>query len=143
MSTNISMSKDCSSHDGSSRKDHSRYTRVQRIPKTFFAGHERFPDDHNKTPAEWLEEHLILKLHDGEPPGGLRMFSTLDVFEHFPRSSPECRTIRSLMQHVPGVPDIPPRYNPAAWMLDSTTPGMEEKLHVDFADIFKESDLYK
>jgi hypothetical protein len=47
------------------------------------------------------------------------------------------------VQAVPGLPDIPPRYNPAAWMLDSTTPGMEEKLHVDFADIFKQSELYK
>lgn len=44
-------------------------------------------------------------------------------------------------QAVPGVPAIEGELNPAAWMLEITTPGMEDKLGVDFAQVYKESDL--
>lgn len=45
------------------------------------------------------------------------------------------------MQAVPGVPAIQGELNPAAWMLEITTPGMEHRLAVDFAQVYKESDL--
>ena len=45
------------------------------------------------------------------------------------------------MQAVPGVPAIQGELNPAAWMLEITTPGMEHQLAVDFAQVYKESDL--
>ena len=45
------------------------------------------------------------------------------------------------MQGVPGVPAIQGELNPAAWMLEITTPGMEHQLAVDFAQVYKESDL--
>ena len=45
------------------------------------------------------------------------------------------------LQAVPGVPAIQGELNPAAWMLEITTPGMEHQLAVDFAQVYKESDL--
>ncbi|KAL3141609.1 hypothetical protein ABBQ32_004850 [Trebouxia sp. C0010 RCD-2024] len=42
---------------------------------------------------------------------------------------------------VPGVPMIQGELNPAAWMLEITTPGMEHQLGVDFAQVYKDSDL--
>ena len=45
------------------------------------------------------------------------------------------------MQAVPGVPAIQGELNPATWMLEITTPGMEHQLGVDFAQVYKESDL--
>jgi len=45
------------------------------------------------------------------------------------------------MQAVPGVPAIQGELNPAAWMLEITTPGMEHQLAVDFAQVYKESNL--
>ncbi len=45
------------------------------------------------------------------------------------------------MQAVPGVPAIQGELNPAAWMLELTTPGMEHQLAVDFAQVYKESNL--
>ena len=44
-------------------------------------------------------------------------------------------------QAVPGVPAIQGELNPAAWMLEITTPGTEHQLGVDFAQVYKESDL--
>jgi len=39
------------------------------------------------------------------------------------------------------VPAIQGELNPAAWMLEITTPGMEHQLGVDFAQVYKESEL--
>ncbi|KAF9593931.1 hypothetical protein IFM89_026174 [Coptis chinensis] len=41
------------------------------------------------------------------------------------------------------VPKITPGYNPATWMLESSSAGSENLLGVDFADIFLESPLYQ
>ncbi|KAJ0076376.1 hypothetical protein Patl1_34377 [Pistacia atlantica] len=46
-------------------------------------------------------------------------------------------------QGIEGVRKIKPRYNPAAWMLDITSPGHEVALGIDFADLYKKSGLYK
>ncbi|KAK9170462.1 hypothetical protein Syun_002602 [Stephania yunnanensis] len=44
---------------------------------------------------------------------------------------------------IPGVPKIRDGYNPATWMLEVTTPAIEAKLKVDFADVYMKSTTYK
>ncbi|GAB4842032.1 transcription factor [Ancistrocladus abbreviatus] len=43
---------------------------------------------------------------------------------------------------IQGVPKIKDGYNPATWMLEVTTMGQELALGVDFAEIYRNSDLY-
>ncbi|XP_071685616.1 ABC transporter G family member 32-like [Rutidosis leptorrhynchoides] len=43
---------------------------------------------------------------------------------------------------VKGVAKIRPGYNPAAWILEATSSTEENRLGVDFADIYRKSDLY-
>ena len=47
------------------------------------------------------------------------------------------------MQGVQGVTPIEEGLNPATWMLEVTTPGMESKLGVNFAEYYAQSDLAK
>ncbi len=47
------------------------------------------------------------------------------------------------MQGVDGVPRIEEGLNPATWMLEVTTPGMEDKLGVSFAEYYTNSELAK
>lgn len=49
----------------------------------------------------------------------------------------------SMLQAVPGTPEIEGELNPATWMLEITTPGMEHQLGVDFAQVYRESNLAK
>ncbi|XP_078168201.1 ABC transporter G family member 36-like isoform X2 [Carex rostrata] len=44
---------------------------------------------------------------------------------------------------VPGAPKIKDGYNPATWMLEVTTMAQEEALGVDFAQLYKNSELYR
>ncbi|CAM6099489.1 unnamed protein product [Calypogeia fissa] len=44
---------------------------------------------------------------------------------------------------VPGVPKIKEGYNPATWMLEVTSVGVEQRLGVDFADIYRKSSLFQ
>ncbi|XP_057799463.1 ABC transporter G family member 32-like [Salvia miltiorrhiza] len=44
---------------------------------------------------------------------------------------------------IPGVRKIRPGYNPAAWILEVTSPAEENRLSLDFAEIYLQSDLYK
>lgn len=46
-------------------------------------------------------------------------------------------------QGIEGVGDIKDGYNPATWMLDVTAAAQEAALGVDFARIYKNSELYK
>ncbi|KAK7372089.1 hypothetical protein VNO80_05458 [Phaseolus coccineus] len=46
-------------------------------------------------------------------------------------------------QGLRGIPPIPNGYNPATWVLEVTTPATEEKLNVDFAELYKNSDQYR
>ncbi|KAG6547995.1 hypothetical protein Mapa_010429 [Marchantia paleacea] len=46
-------------------------------------------------------------------------------------------------QALPGVPKIKEGYNPATWMLEVSSPAMEIKLNVDFAELYKSSNLYQ
>ena len=47
------------------------------------------------------------------------------------------------MQGIDGITPIPSGYNPATWMLEVTTPSVEERLGVDFADLYSKSDQYR
>ncbi len=42
-----------------------------------------------------------------------------------------------------GVPNIEQGLNPATWMLEVTTPGMEDKLGISFAEYYSQSELAK
>ena len=44
-------------------------------------------------------------------------------------------------ESVPGVQRAPEGLNPATWMLEVTMPGNEERLGVDFAEVYKQSKL--
>lgn len=44
---------------------------------------------------------------------------------------------------IPGVQRIRTGYNPAAWILEVTSPAEENRLGLDFAEIYRQSDLYK
>jgi len=44
---------------------------------------------------------------------------------------------------IRGVRKIEDGYNPATWMLEVTTPAQELALGIDFADSYKNSDLYR
>jgi hypothetical protein len=44
---------------------------------------------------------------------------------------------------VPGVPDLQEGLNPATWMLQVSTPGMESTLGVNFAEIYHSSELFR
>ncbi|KAL9247865.1 hypothetical protein vseg_021248 [Gypsophila vaccaria] len=43
---------------------------------------------------------------------------------------------------VRGVPKIKPGYNPAAWILDVTSPSEESRLGIDFAEVYQNSSLF-
>lgn len=44
---------------------------------------------------------------------------------------------------IPGVPKIKEGYNPAMWMLEATSTTVEAELGIDFAEIYKESALFR
>ncbi|KAK2976352.1 hypothetical protein RJ640_014183, partial [Escallonia rubra] len=46
-------------------------------------------------------------------------------------------------ESIPGVPKIREGFNPATWMLEVSSAGVEAQLDVDFADIYANSDLYR
>ncbi|KAL9238626.1 hypothetical protein vseg_013022 [Gypsophila vaccaria] len=46
-------------------------------------------------------------------------------------------------ESIQGVQKITDGYNPATWMLEVSTPGQELALGVDFADLYRNSDLYR
>ncbi|OMO90445.1 ABC-2 type transporter [Corchorus olitorius] len=44
---------------------------------------------------------------------------------------------------ISGITPIPDGYNPATWMLEVTTPAVEQRIGRDFADIYRNSDQYR
>jgi hypothetical protein len=46
-------------------------------------------------------------------------------------------------KEIPEIDRIKDGYNPATWALELTTREQEEVLGVKFADVYKESDLYR
>ncbi|XP_066355710.1 ABC transporter G family member 41-like [Miscanthus floridulus] len=53
-----------------------------------------------------------------------------------------CMLIQYL-QAIPGVPKIKDNYNPSTWMLEVTSTSLEAQLGVDFAQIYRDSSMYK
>ena len=51
------------------------------------------------------------------------------------------RDLIAYYEAVPGVQRAPEGLNPATWMLEVTMPGNEERLGVDFAEVYKQSKL--
>ncbi|EIE18006.1 putative pleiotropic drug resistance protein 3 [Coccomyxa subellipsoidea C-169] len=51
------------------------------------------------------------------------------------------RLLVSYFQAVPGVPPVSAGVNPATWMLEVTSLGSEQKLGVDFSELYTHSDL--
>lgn len=49
----------------------------------------------------------------------------------------------SFIQGIEGVNKIKDGYNPATWMLEVTTQAQESALGVDFAELYKNSELYR
>lgn len=47
------------------------------------------------------------------------------------------------LKEINGIPKIKDGYNPATWMLEITSAAQEEALGVNFADIYKNSELYR
>lgn len=55
----------------------------------------------------------------------------------------ESAELISYFESIPGVPRIQPGINPATWMLEVTALASEDRLGVDFADIWAQSGLAK
>ena len=49
----------------------------------------------------------------------------------------------ALVQGIKGVPALEKGLNPATWMLQVSTPGMESTIRVDFGQIYRDSSLYE
>ncbi|KAH9331695.1 hypothetical protein KI387_003803 [Taxus chinensis] len=83
---------------------------------------------------------------------------SIDIFEAFDElvlmkrggqmiyGGPLGRHSQDLINYFEAIEDIPkitPGYNPATWMLESSSVGAELRLGVDFADIYRNSSLYQ
>ncbi|CAI8585681.1 unnamed protein product [Vicia faba] len=53
------------------------------------------------------------------------------------------RILIDYFQGIGGIPPIPSGYNPATWVLEVTTPAVEEKIDSDFAAIYKNSAQFR
>ncbi|BBM99977.1 ATP-binding cassette, subfamily G (WHITE), member 2, PDR [Marchantia polymorpha subsp. ruderalis] len=51
--------------------------------------------------------------------------------------------LKEYFEAVPGAPKLKDGYNPATWMLEVSSVGVETKLGVDFADIYESSALFQ
>ncbi|PSR91810.1 ABC transporter G family member 32 like [Actinidia chinensis var. chinensis] len=83
---------------------------------------------------------------------------SIDIFESFdelllmkrggksiyagPLGTRSCKLIR-YFEAIQGVPKIKPGYNPAAWILEVSSPAEEIRLGVDFADVYRKSSLFQ
>ncbi|XP_020221803.1 ABC transporter G family member 31 [Cajanus cajan] len=52
-------------------------------------------------------------------------------------------TMIKYFQNIKGISPIPSGYNPATWMLEVTTPAIEQKLGVDFAEVYENSEQFR
>ena len=46
-------------------------------------------------------------------------------------------------ERLDGVPRLQDGVNPATWMLEVTRPAEERRLEIDFADVYRDSDLFR
>ncbi|KAF5742936.1 ABC transporter G family member 32 isoform X1 [Tripterygium wilfordii] len=59
-----------------------------------------------------------------------------------PLGPKSCELVK-FFEAVEGVTKIRPGYNPAAWMLEVTSPAEESRLGMDFAEIYRKSNLFQ
>ncbi|CAH9074142.1 unnamed protein product [Cuscuta europaea] len=55
----------------------------------------------------------------------------------------ESQKLIQYFEAIEGVPKIRAGYNPAAWVLEVTSPAEESRLHLDFAQVYRESYLFQ
>ncbi|KAI5680627.1 hypothetical protein M9H77_01854 [Catharanthus roseus] len=83
---------------------------------------------------------------------------SIDIFESFdellfmkrggeliyagPLGPKSCKLI-DYFEAIEGVPRIRPGYNPATWMLEVTSSAEENRIGVDFAEVYRRSDLFR
>ncbi|KAK0606014.1 hypothetical protein LWI29_033152 [Acer saccharum] len=66
------------------------------------------------------------------------------IFMDEPTSGLDARAAAIVMRTgISGITPIPNGYNPATWMLEVTTPAIEQRLGLDFADLYSKSDQYR
>ncbi|XP_020533622.1 ABC transporter G family member 31 isoform X2 [Jatropha curcas] len=74
---------------------------------------------------------------------------SIDIFEAFDeviyggKLGVHSQIMIDYFQGFNGIPQIPDGYNPATWMLEVTTPAVEERIGEDFADLYKSSMQYR
>ncbi|XP_004515482.1 pleiotropic drug resistance protein 2-like [Cicer arietinum] len=83
---------------------------------------------------------------------------SIDIFEHFDElllmksggqviyGGPLGRNSEKLIEYfeaITGIPKIKDRYNPATWMLEISSPLVESRLNIDFAELYTKSSLYQ
>ncbi|GFS40976.1 pleiotropic drug resistance 4 [Actinidia rufa] len=56
---------------------------------------------------------------------------------------PKSYKLIEYFEAIEGVPKIRPGYNPAAWMLDVTSSAEENRLGVDFAEVYRRSNIFQ
>ncbi|XBI06754.1 ABC transporter G family member 51 [Aegilops tauschii subsp. strangulata] len=78
---------------------------------------------------ESFDELLLLKRGGRVIYGGSLGVNSVDMIHYF--------------QGIPGVPPIREGYNPATWMLEVSTQACEERLGLDFATLYKNSDQFR
>ncbi|KAI4973612.1 hypothetical protein ZWY2020_041393 [Hordeum vulgare] len=78
---------------------------------------------------ESFDELLLLKRGGRVIYGGSLGVNSVDMIHYF--------------QGIPGVPPIREGYNPATWMLEVSTQACEERLGLDFATVYKNSDQFR
>ncbi|KAI3761586.1 hypothetical protein L1987_52006 [Smallanthus sonchifolius] len=78
---------------------------------------------------ESFDELLLLKRGGQVIYAGPLGSNSIDIINYF--------------EEIPGVPKIPEKYNPAAWMLEVTSSVVESRLGIDFAEHFKSSALHQ
>jgi len=59
------------------------------------------------------------------------------------RTSGGSDSFDGVLQAINGVPRLTEGLNPATWMLQVSTPGMEANIGVNFAEIYKSSGLFQ
>ncbi|XP_020113539.1 ABC transporter G family member 51 [Ananas comosus] len=78
---------------------------------------------------EAFDELLLMKRGGRVIYGGLLGVNSQNLIDYF--------------QAIPGVPAIPDGYNPATWMLEVSTQACEERLGLDFATVYRNSDQFR
>ncbi|EMS53664.1 Pleiotropic drug resistance protein 13 [Triticum urartu] len=104
---------------------------------------------------ESFDELLLLKRGGRVIYGGSLGVNSIDMIHYFQvqdtfniLNRPDGKHISRIpdarsLEGIPGVPPIREGYNPATWMLEVSTQACEERLGLDFATVYKNSDQFR